>query len=295
MSHDHLDRRSVIAAALAAACSPRTPRVREAEPPAEVDLFARVEADLGGRLGVFALDTGSGRQLARRADERFAMCSTFKWALAAAVLARVDEGELALGRQIPFGEADLLEYAPVTRAAVARGQMSVEELAAATVTLSDNTAANLLLPLVGGPQGLTAFFRQLGDRVTRLDRNEPTLNTNLPRDARDTTSPRAMVSSLRAVISGAGLKPANRERLLGWLLSSTTGRNRLRAGLPPSWITADKTGTCSRGAANDVAVVWPPGRPPILIAAYSSDSTRALAQLDAAHAEIGRLIAVAFG
>lgn len=277
--------RSISAAALLFGCAATT------RPAAAPDPFADLEASAGGRVGVFALDTGSGRTLAHRADERFAMCSTFKWGLAAAVLERVDRAELALGQPVSYGDQDLLEYAPVTRAHVARGSLSVDELVGATLTLSDNTAANLLLPLVGGPAGLTAFFRRLGDGVTRLDRTEPMLNENRAGDPRDTTSPRVMVVALRATLSAGTLSPASRERLLGWMRASPTGRDRLRAGLPPSWTVGDKTGTCSRGAVNDVAIAWPPGRSPILIAAYLSDSTRQLGELNAAQAEIGRRVA----
>lgn len=281
-------RRGIWAAALLLGCATAAP---PPQAPPDRDPFARVEAAAGGRVGVFALDTASGRTLAHRADERFATCSTFKWALAAAVLSRVDRGELALEQRVSYAEGDLLDYAPVTREHVARGSMSVEELASATVTLSDNTAANLLLPFVGGPAGLTRFFRRLGDGVTRLDRSEPTLNENRAGDLRDTTSPRAMVGAMQAALAGSKLSQASRQRLLGWMRASPTGRERLRAGLPSEWSAGDKTGTCNRGAVNDVAIVWPPGRSPILIAAYLSDSTRPLVELNAAQAEIGRIVA----
>jgi len=287
-----LSRRGLLAVAFAGACAPAAAPPKA---PLEWDPFDRVEARVGGRVGVFALDTGSGRRLARRADERFAMCSTFKWALAAAVLSRVDRGELGLEQRVSYGAADVLEYAPVTREHLPRGSLSVEELAGAAVTLSDNTAANLLLPFVGGPSGLTRYFRSLGDYVTRLDRDEPTLNENLAGDARDTTAPRGMAGALRAALTGKALSRASRERLLAWMRASPTGRERLRAGLPPNWEAGDKTGTCNRGAVNDVAVIWPPARPPILVAAYLSDSTRPLTELLAAQAEIGRIVAAELG
>lgn len=275
--------------AAAAACRPQRP----AEAPAReaTRSLEAIERDVGGRVGVFALDTGSGRTLERRADERFAMCSTFKWALVAAVLARIDRGELALDARVPFGAADLLEHAPITSARVADGAMTVEELARAAVLVSDNTAANLLLARIDGPAGLTRFARAHGDDVTRLDRDEPTLNENAPGDPRDTTSPRAMVTLMRAVLCGDALAPPSRERLLGWLRACETGKNRLRAGLPPSWAAGDKTGTGERGAVNDVAITWPPGRAPILVAAYLGDGPSGLATLCQAHADIGRLAA----
>lgn len=175
--------------------------------------FADLEARVGGRVGVFALDTGTGRHLAHRPDEPFAMCSTFKWVLAAAVLARVDHGELSLADRVPYGEGDLLDHAPVTREHVRDGAMSVDALAEAAVVVSDNTAANLLLAKVDGPAGLTRFVRSHGDTLTRLDRNEPTLNENAPGDPRDTTSPRAMATLVRRLLVDDGLFAASRERL----------------------------------------------------------------------------------
>jgi beta-lactamase class A len=257
--------------------------------------FEEIEHSLGGRVGVFALDTGSGRDLAHRADERFAMCSTFKWALVAAVLVRVDRGELRLEDDVPYGSADLLEYAPITRQNVARGAMTLEALAEAAVTVSDNTAANLLLARVDGPAGLTRFFRELGDSVTHLDRTEPTLNTNLPGDERDTTSPRAMVQSMQRVLCGDVLSAGSRESLLGWMKACKTGADRLRAGLPPGFGAGDKTGTGNHGAANDVAIIWPPGKKPLLVASYLSESERSLPALNAAHARIGQFVAGALG
>jgi beta-lactamase class A len=279
--------------ALATACAPSVGRVA---PPADspgdpVRAFAAIEARVGGRVGVFALDTGTGRPLAHRPDERFRMCSTFKWLLAAAVLARADTAQLALDERVPYGVGDLLEYAPVTRAHVAEGSMTVDALAQAAVTLSDNTAANLLLAKVGGPAGLTQYVRTLGDPVTRLDRDEPGLNTAEPGDPRDSTSPRAMVELLRRVLCADALSPARRARLLGWLAACETGRDRLRAGLPPGWTVGDKTGTGGRGAVNDLAIATPPGRAPILIAAYLSDSDAEIHALEAAQADIGRLVA----
>lgn len=259
--------------------------------PSDVDALARIEQRIGGRVGVFALESSTGTCIEHRADERFAMCSTFKWALAAAVLGRVDRSALALEQPVSFGERDLLSYAPITRAHVAEGRMTIEALAHAVVVVSDNTAANLLLSQIGGPQGLTRFFHELGDNVTRLDRNEPTLNTNLPGDPRDTTSPRATTLALRTVLTGTVLSLASRERLIGWLVECQTGMSRLRAGLPASWKVGDKTGTGENGACNDVAIAWPPSGAPRLIASFLSGSSASLADLNAAHAEIGRIVA----
>jgi beta-lactamase class A len=289
---------------LAAACAPS--RVHDAAgpqtpakgvaAPADVPLdasraLADIEARVGGRVGVFALDTATGRNLAHRPDERFVMCSTFKWVLAAAILARLDRAELSLDERIPYGASDLLEHAPVTSEHVAEGSMTIDALARASVTVSDNTAANLLLPKIGGPAGLTQFIRSQGDPVTRLDRNEPTLNENDPGDPRDTTSPRAMVGLMRRILLGDALSPASRERLLGWLRACETGKDRLRAGLPQDWLVGDKTGSGLRCAVNDVAIAVPPGRAPILIAAYMCDGEAGLYRLQDAHADVGRLVA----
>ena len=256
----------------------------------EPESFADIESSVGGRFGVFALDTHSGAHLAHRADERFAMCSTFKWVLAAAVLARVDRRELSLDAPISFGERDLLDHAPVTRENVAAGSMSIEALAEAAVTVSDNTAANLLLSTVDGPAGLTRFLRAIGDDVTRLDREEPTLNTNQPNDQRDTTSPRAMATAAKTLLTEDRLSRASRDRLIAWMKACKTGLARLRAGVPAGWAAGDKTGTGERGASNDVAIVWPPDRAPIVVASYSSDGDATQEAHDAAHAEIARRI-----
>jgi beta-lactamase class A len=285
---------SVLVAACASQAPPPSATARGAQQDANGEV-ARVEASVGGRVGVFALDTASGRTVAHRADERFAMCSTFKWTLAAAAFARIDRGEGTLEERIPFGPADLMEVAPVAKEHVGEGAMTVETLARAAVTVSDNTAANLLLAWVGGPAALTAFFRQLGDTVTRLDRNEPSLNTNDPGDVRDTTSPRAMVGLLKAALLGGALKPASRERLRALLQACETGKRRLRAGLPADWVVGDKTGTGENGAFNDVAIAIPPGRAPILMAVYMSDpggrDDEDGARHEAGHVAIARLVA----
>jgi beta-lactamase class A len=253
--------------------------------------LVNLEARAGGRLGFFALASDSGRTLAHRPDERFALCSTFKWLVAAAVLAKTDDKSLTLEQAVSIGPADIIDYSPITSQQVGQGHMSVAELVRATVVTSDNTAGNLLLTLLGGPAGLTAFLRAQGDHVTRLDRNEPSLNTNLPGDLRDTTSPRAMVSTLRTLLTTDALSLASRERLIDWMIACETGKQRRRGGLPSDWRVGDKTGTGSRGAVNDVAIAWPPGRGPILVAAYLSDSAAPVAALNGIHVELGRLVA----
>jgi beta-lactamase class A len=277
------------------ACSPPRLAAPTAHPARALRSVAEIEARVGGRVGVFAIDTGTGRQLAHRADELFAMCSTFKWVLAAAILADVDRAQLSLDDRVSYAPSDLLEHAPVARAHVDDGSLTVEALARAAVTVSDNTAANLLLAKVGGPAGLTRFVRSMGDLVTRLDRAEPTLNSNEPGDPRDTTSPRAMVGLMRRVLTGDTLSNTSRERLLSWLRDCETGKERLRAGFPGNWIVGDKTGTGARGATNDVAIAMPPGRAPVLVAAYMSEGAAGSTALEAAHSEIGQLVARELG
>ncbi len=256
------------------------------------DKLIALERHLGGRIGFFAIDTASGRTIEHRAHEKFAMCSTFKWLLAADVLSRAfgSTPEFSLEERIPYGEADLIGHAPSTREHVKEGAMTVGALADAAVEVSDNTAANLMLLLIGGPRGLTAWLRHLGDEDTRLDRNEPTLNTNLPGDPRDTTTPAASATDLKNLIVGDALPPQARARLKAAMERCQTGANRLRAGVPSEWQVADKTGTCGeRGAVNDVAVIWPKGHMPLVVAAYLTDSAMPLEELEAAHAELARI------
>jgi beta-lactamase class A len=251
--------------------------------------FADIEQRLQVRLGVAALNTVNGVWLRHRADERFAMCSTFKWILVALALRRIEVGDFTLDRRINYSPSDLLEYAPVARANVARGWLSVEELCAASVQVSDNTAANLLLDVVGGPNRVTQFVRSIGDPVTRLDRREPELNENAAGDPRDTTTPAAMATTASTLLLGKTLSQRSQGRLTGWMITSTRGLDRLRAGLPASWRAGTKAGTGPNGALNDVAIAWPPGRAPILVASFMTggnidDDARSAGQADVARA-----------
>ena len=258
------------------------------------DVIAAMEKDLGGRIGVSALDTGSGVRLSHRGRERFAMCSSFKWLLATDVLARADRGDLKLDQDIAYSQKDLLGAAPVTRAHVGEGHLTIERLCAAAVQYSDNTAANLLLARIGGPAGLTRFLRGIGDPVTRLDRTEPALNSNIPGDRRDTTMPDAMVTTMKRMLLGDALKPTSRQKLVGWLKDSTTGQGRLRAGLPKDWVAGDKTGTGINGPSVDNAIAWPPGRAPILMVTYVDARNATADAREAPHARIAALIVKEF-
>jgi beta-lactamase class A len=289
-SRPHVWSRAAAAAPLVVVLALGAAPPQEAPPP-PAQRLAAIEAQIGGRLGLAVLDTGSGRRIEYHAGDRFAMCSTFKLMLVAAVLARVDTQQESLDRRVAYGPPDLLEYAPVTREHVTEGGMTVSALCAASVELSDNTAANLLLRAIGGPEGLTRYALTLGDDVTRFDRMEPELNINTPGDPRDTTTPAAMVADLKKLFLGDALSGASRTQLKAWLSGSKTGAARLRAGFPPTWGAGDKTGTGNNGATNDVAIAWPPERPPVLAAVYLSGSSATLAERERALAEVGRVIA----
>jgi beta-lactamase class A len=202
--------------------------------------LAAAEAQLGGRLGVVVLDAGSGRRWTHRPDERFPMCSVFKAIAAAAVLAQVDAGREDLLRRVLFERSALVTWSPVTETRVGGDGMTLGELCDAAVTRSDNTAGNLLLEELGGPTGLTAFMRRLGDITSRLDRWEPALNAATPGDPRDTTTPAAMAANFHALLLGPALSQASRDQLARWLMGSRTGGGKLRAGLPPAWPVGDK-------------------------------------------------------
>ena len=254
-----------------------------------------LEVRSGGRLGVSVLDTATGKTFAHRGDERFAMCSTFKALVAGLVLKRVERGEEQMDRRIRYGKDALVMNSPATEKHVGEG-MSVGALCEATVTVSDNAAANLLLDTFGGPPALTAFLRGLGDKVTRLDRYEPGMNVVKPGEIHDTTSPNAMLTTLRTLTLGSALSPASRQQLVAWLVANQTGDKRLRAGLPAGWKVGDRTGSYGDGKignTNDIAVIWPPGRPPLLITAYLSRSTLDGDGRSAVIAEVARLVAAA--
>lgn len=242
-------------------------------PTPEFDYLLQLEQRAGGRLGVAMLDGNSGVLVGHRVAERFVMCSTFKFSLAAAILARIDAGTLQGSTPITITERDVVGHSPVVQAALPQGALSVLALAEAAQTQSDNGAANLLLRQIGGPEGLTRFWRSLGDDQSWLERYEPDLNMTVPPDQRDTTTPEAMAHSMAAILTGNVLKPASLQRLTGWMVATSTGAARLRAGLPQGWRAGDKTGTLAgddidRRRINDLAVVWRPNGSPCFITAF---------------------------
>ncbi len=257
------------------------------------EAFAELEKKAGGRVGVSALDTESGKTLEYRADERFAMCSTFKVLLVSAVLTRVDAKKESLDRTIPITAKDILSYAPITSTHLEKGAMSIEDLCDAAIRYSDNTAANLLLNSIEGPQNVTEHARKLGDSMTRLDHIEPFLNDFKPREPKDTTTPNAMLNNLKNLLLGNALSSESRSKLEGWLVANTTGSNRLRAGVPKNWKVGDKTGS-GNSDTNDIAIIWPPNRRPFLIAAYFNNSELAMADREKTLAEIARVVVKEF-
>ncbi len=264
----------------------------------DVDLkLAQIEEASGGRLGVAVFDAHGMQRVSYRPGERFRMCSTFKLLAVADVLSRVDAGTLSLERRVHYAEGDLLEYAPVTRANVSRGWMTLRDLCAAAIELSDNAAANLILKQIGGPPGATRYARGIGDRFTRLDRVEPFLNRGVPGDPRDTTTPEAMGFDAYRLLVRDVLSTSSRALLADWMRRSTTGLNLLRAGFPASWRVGDKTGlggghtpSGDSDTRNDVAIVWPPGRSPFIASVYLTGVTVAAQQRDATLAEVARTI-----
>jgi beta-lactamase class A len=230
--------------------------------------FAQLEKGAGGRIGVAAFDAATNKRIEYRAEERFLMCSTFKVLAVAAVLKRVDEKKERLDRFVLYDEAQLLEYAPVTRAHVKEGGMTLDALCAAAISQSDNTAANLLLETIEGPKGLTAFVRGLGDEFTRLDRMEPELNVASPGDDRDTTTPAAMARNLQRLFVSDLFSQDSRTRLEGWMVANETGAKMIRASVPADWRVGDKTGRGGHGEANDIAILQPPTGGPLFLAIY---------------------------
>lgn len=291
MPTDHSRRALLIASLVSASLLPLRPVLAMAgrASPVVAGLSA-LEGKHGGRLGVSILDTGSGRRINHRGEERFAMCSTFKLLAAGLVLVRVDRGEERLERRVVFAKQDLAPYSPVTEQHVGGIGMTVAGLCHATITLSDNTAANLLLASFGGPSALTGFVRTLGDGVTRLDRIEPDLNSAIPGDLRDTTTPAAMLGDMRALLLGDTLSLKSRIQLADWLVATRTGDKRLRAGMPANWRIGDKTGTSGNGLCNDIAIAWPLNRKPLLVTAYY-DAPKATDDVrNAVLADVGRIV-----
>lgn len=235
----------------------------------------KIEATAGGRLGVSAVSTETDIRIEYRAEERFPVCSTFKVIVAAAILQRSTRETQILQKHIHYKKEELEQsgYAPITAKHIADG-MTIADLCAATLQYSDNAAANFLMKELGGPAAVTAYARTIGDDTFRLDRWEPELNTAIPGDLRDTSTPAAMEKSLQQLTLGDALALPQREQLVAWLQGNTTGGKRILAGVPKGWIVGDKTGTGSYGTTNDVGVIWPATGAPIVAAIYFTQNEK---------------------
>lgn len=298
-------RRTTVAGSLAAALAAAAPGRASAQAfalPGPVwredaadGLLAALEARHGGKLGVAALDVSTGRRLSHRADERFPILSVFKMLAAALALSHVDTGAAALSERIVIMPADVVPGSPAMSPQVGGEGVTLQAVCDAAVTRSDNTAGNLLLARYGGPAGLTAFARTLGDAVTRLDRTELMLNEAAAGDERDTTSPAAIVQAMRALLFGDALSQGSRIQLHDWLAANATGDARLRAGFPVGWRVGDKTGTGENGAANDVAIVQTPAGRAVIVAVLYAWSETTPENRSAVIADVARLVTVAFG
>ncbi|MEQ3554503.1 class A beta-lactamase [Pseudonocardia nematodicida] len=259
-----------VGAVLLGCSAPASPEAGPAAPDVPttgpIPAMADLERDFARRIGVVALDTGSGAAVGHRPDDRFLMASVMKALMAGFVLHRSVGDAGLLDRRVAYGPADLLSYAPVTTPRVAEG-MTVAELCHAAVTVSDNTAHNLLLREAGGPAELTAWLRELGDEVTRADRIEPGMN-DVDGDL-DTSTPAALAATLRALVTGDALPPAERGVLDGWLRANTTGDRQIRAGAPSGWEVGEKTGSGSAGERNDAGVLYPADGAPVALAVFT--------------------------
>lgn len=294
-----IDRRGLMAGAAALALS-GCAAPRFATPNIVINMeMGQLEARVGGRLGAFVLDTASGRMTGHRYGEAFALCSTFKLALAAAVLHRADQGLLNPAAELRYSQADIVPHAPVTGPNLEKGSMRILDLAEAAQKTSDNVAANLLIRHLGGPDAVTTIFRSWGDDITRLDRYEPEMNNVPPGEERDTTTPREYARLMaRLLTEDRILKKPSRDLLIQWMVDTNTGMARIRGGLPASWKSGDKTGTANsisfNNKTNDVAIFWPPSRPPVIVTAFYEsdgkyDEIRAVDQ--AVLAEVGKIAA----
>ncbi|MBE0153224.1 FONA family class A beta-lactamase [Serratia sp. PL7] len=229
--------------------------------------LSELEKNSGGRLGVALIDTADNSQILYRADERFPMCSTSKVMAVSALLKQSETDKNLLAKRMEIKQSDLVNYNPIAEKHLDTG-MTLAEFSAATIQYSDNTAMNKILEHLGGPAKVTEFARTIGDKTFRLDRTEPTLNTAIPGDKRDTTSPLAMAKSLQNLTLGKALGEPQRAQLVEWMKGNTTGGASIRAGLPTTWVVGDKTGSGDYGTTNDIAVIWPANHAPLVLVTY---------------------------
>lgn len=255
-----------------------------------ISTVTRIAGEIEARVGFAAYDVESGQKWEYQADQRFAMSSTFKTLACAALLHRVDAGHENLERKVSFSKSDLVTYSPITEKYAGNQAMTLADLCEAALTMSDNTAANLILRSLGGPEKITSFVRDLGDDVTRLDRWETDLNEAVPGDNRDTTTANAMVNNLRSLLLGTALSGKSSEQLRDWLKSNQVADELFRAAVPEGWIVADRTGAGGFGSRSITAIIWPPQRQPIVVALYLTQTEASFSERNEAIAEIGEAI-----
>jgi len=248
------------------------------------------EQTLHARIGITITDTASSKSTSYRGNERFPLNSTHKALLCGALLHEQDKGRLALTDRTQFDRAALVEYSPVTEKFVAPASMSWQQLCEAAITYSDNTAANVIVKKLGGQAAVTQFFAETGDKVTRLDRDEPELNSAIPGDVRDTTTPVAVSQTLQKLTLEEALKPASRAQLLQWMRDDKVADALLRSVLPAGWHIADKTGAGAYGSRSIISVVWPENGKPLIVSIYITQTEATLAESNAAIARIGKAV-----
>lgn len=284
--------RRILRCGLALACS-FIASVGSAQSDDLILTITQVEEQLNARVGVAVKIVGTDTGWQYHADDLFPMSSTFKTLACAALLHRVDAGAENLSRIIEIREEDLVSYSPITETRVGAAGMSLEQLCEATITVSDNTAGNLVLGAIGGPEGLTQFMRSVGDRVTRLDRIEPDLNEGVPGDPRDTTTPNAMANAMEALVLGDVLSAASRALLETWLRADSVADALFRAGIPATWEIGDKTGAGGYGSRSIAAIMWPPSGSPVIATVYITETDASFDARNEAIARIGAAIAKA--
>ncbi|MDI1258146.1 class A beta-lactamase [Aquabacterium sp.] len=297
MNHSPLRRSLLLACASApflAACTSvaTVPAPNARKTSAAEELLAQLEASSGGRLGVAAFDVANNAHVQHRADERFPLCSTFKVIAVGAVLNRSIKEPALMQQRMSYEASDLVAHSPITGKHVGQG-MTVADLCAAALQHSDNTAANVLMKLLGGPAAVTAFAHSIGDEAFRLDRWETDLNTAIPGDPRDTSTPNNMARSLQGLALNNVLADPQRDQLQAWLRGNTTGATRIRAGVPADWVVGDKTGAGDHGTTNDIAVLWPPTGSPIVLAVYFTQPDKATPMRNDVIAAAARIVAEA--
>lgn len=249
----------------------------------------RIEQTLEARIGFAAHNLATGQRWEVNADERFAMSSTFKTLACGALLAQVEEGQLALDTEVSFEASELVTYSPVTEQYAGDQPMTLFELCDATMSTSDNTAANLVLQALGGPEAITAFARSMDDRTTRLDRYETALNEATPGDERDTTTPNAMLATLETLVLGDVLTPESRQQLQDWMKGNAVADGLFRAAMP-DWIIADRTGAGGYGSRSITAIIWPPEQAPTAVVFYITETEASFEARNAAIASLGEVI-----